>query len=53
MDSETINKIKQWKDIEISDEEKYPSWFLECKGKECRTLRKKLGIKETISSNLN
>jgi len=46
VDSETEKKIKEWNDIEISDEGKYPSWFLECDKNECVSLRKKLNLKD-------
>ena len=53
MNSETEKKIKYWNDIENSDEGKYPLWFLTCDEGGCKSLRKKLGIKETTSSKHN
>ena len=48
MELETEEKIKYWNDIEISDEGKYPLWFLECEKRCCSLLRNNLNIKGKV-----
>jgi len=53
MNLETINKIKEWGDKEISDENKYPIWFLECGCRTCNNLKRILKLKVIESKKEN
>jgi len=53
MNLETEEKIKYWNDIEISDEGKYPLWFLKCSCRTCNNLKRILELKVIESKKEN